>query len=213
MKKIISLFILLASAFTANAIQAQPCSLATQPCYYDSCPSSCEEECGVYVSAFGGANWLSQHSKKHHVKSTYDTGYSVGGAVGYRFNPNFRVEGEVAYRYNHLDSLRGCYGDKIHPKGHTSLTTLMVNAYYDFAIDACFTPYIGVGAGYAHTKAHFSHEGFWAKGTDNGFAGQAIVGVSKRVYANTDLGLEYRYVAAYKYFHEQGVNVALRYAF
>jgi outer membrane autotransporter protein len=212
MKKIISLFLLIATTLTGAAVQAQSCNPVQQPCYNMPCcqAASCDES-GVYVSAFGGANWLNQH-KKHDIKSKFDTGYTSGAALGYRFNRNFRAEAEVAYRNNHLDELKG-NGCKDHPKGYKDSISFMANGYYDFDLDACFTPYVGLGVGYTNAKAHFSHEDYHLRGTSDGIAGQVIVGVSTRIYQNTDLGLEYRYFVARSHFHEQGVNLSLRYAF
>lgn len=219
MKKYLSLVLLLACTLTGTAVQAQQCynapvqtqpcyPIQSQPCYAEPC---CYDDSGVYVSAFGGANWLNQH-KKHDFKTTYDVGYAAGAALGYRFNRNFRAEAEIAYRNNHLDSVKHHYYGKVHPKGHTSSLSYMANGYYDFDLDG-FTPYVGVGVGYAHLKAHVSHEGVQAKGSESGIAGQAMVGVSKRICHNTDLGVEYRYFAARSNFHEQSVNLSLRYGF
>lgn len=68
---------------------------------------------GWYFSAFGGANWLDKTSFDIDpgvpVRNSYDTGYVVGGAVGYDFGQamgplGMRIEGEVSYRNNSVKS-------------------------------------------------------------------------------------------------------------
>ncbi len=216
MKKYISLFLLLASTLTGAAVQAQPCYAAQQQCYdAPCCPSDeCCDDSGVYLSAFGGANWLNRY-KKHGITITNDVGYTGGAALGYRFNRNFRAEAEVAYRNNHVDSVK-FFGIKDHPKAHMDSISVMANGYYDFDLSTCFTPYVGVGIGYAHVKGHAAHPNMsdvTISSSDDRFAAQAIVGVSKRIFKNTDLGLEYRYFIAKTDYQTQSVNLSLRYAF
>lgn len=202
MKKYLMFFVLMLNALSMSAYA------------YNCCPGNyCQSsDCsGPYVSAFGGANWLNQH-KMHHVKSTYDVGYNGGAALGYRFNQNFRGEIEGAYRNNHLDKAKWD-GESVRVKGHTDTWSVMANGYWDINMNSYVTPYVGLGVGYAHVKAHFKDDYVSAKGSNSGVAGQVIVGASTRICHNTDLGLEYRYFLAKSNFHEQSVNLSLRYAF
>ena len=86
-----------------------------------------------------------------------DTGAMISFQMGYRFNPNLRVELEYMYRA-HTDGdsepVGTTEGDKESefPVSNQAVTSLsshsaLVNLYWDFINDSAFTPYIGVGAG------------------------------------------------------------------
>ena len=67
---------------------------------------------GWYFSAFGGANWLDNTSfdiGAGTVANDYDTGFVVGGAIGYDMGPamgpfGLRLEAELSYRDNDVNS-------------------------------------------------------------------------------------------------------------
>jgi opacity protein-like surface antigen len=73
----------------------------------------------------------------------------LGGGVGWRINPNVRVDGTLAYR--------GWYDLNENDAANTKYTAdvkswnLMANAYYDFAL-AWGKPYVGAGIGWARNK-------------------------------------------------------------
>jgi len=56
---------------------------------------------GLYLSAHGGAVWLADVaadlSPDDAATFRMTPGYRVGGSIGYDFNQNFGVEGEVSY--------------------------------------------------------------------------------------------------------------------
>jgi opacity protein-like surface antigen len=67
-----------------------------------------------------------------------DNAFVGGGGIGYQYNENFRMDVTADWA--------GEY--EIAPGADISTTTLLGNAYYDFANDSMFTPYIGAGVGY-----------------------------------------------------------------
>lgn len=79
---------------------------------------------------------------------SYDTGYSVNGAVGYDFGINIRTEFEVAYRHADTNSLTPIAAG-FHFESDISLVSLLANAFYDFKLPHGFTPYLGGGLGVA----------------------------------------------------------------
>lgn len=210
MKKYLLLITLMISAVAGVHAQYDQC-----------CNPVCCDQSGFYVGLFAGANWLHLH-KKHDVSGEFDTGFAGAVALGYRFNSNFRAEGEFSYRRNNLDHVK-YEGYKYHPKMHTESYAFLVNGYYDldlnrcFNLDTCLTPYVGLGLGYIHAKSHISIHTpdtyFRYSESSNGLAGQAIVGISARVWQNTDLGVEYRYLLARENCHEQSVGLSLKYGF
>ncbi len=181
------------------------------------------EECvdRVYVSGFGGVNFL-QNFHRHDTKINTNTGFVVGAAVGYRFDNMIRVEAELAYRHNEIskfsvkDSRADLKAKRVSGK-RNSTCSIMANAYYDFAninCDVCdytFTPYLGVGIGYAHNRASGSPaRNFETSVIDNGVAYQAMVGVTHMVSAKTLLGLEYKYFVAKHDIKDHSVTVNVK---
>ncbi len=92
---------------------------------------------------FGGTELDLEHS----------TGGGINGAFGYRLFPYMRLEGEMAYRLNTLDSVNGLDPALfLSGSGDPDWTTmaLMGNAYFDLDNRSYFTPYVGAGAGIAY---------------------------------------------------------------
>ncbi len=140
-------------------------------------------------------------------KANMDTGWAVDLSAGYAglFIPQFRVEGEVAYRSNSVSKITesppvfpcgsvGCNGT-----GDVNSLALMANGYYDFLNSSAFTPYIGGGVGAARVSAdsvgittpfHFTFSA-----NDWQFAYQGIAGVRYNFNPNWDIHLDYRYFA------------------
>lgn len=175
---------------------------------------------GFYLKGFAGPNWV-QAKKDHDTKCNFNTGYAVGGSIGYRFCNGLSLEGEINYRRNTVHSITN-HGETIefskkkqlenhisfHAKGHYSELGLMANAIY--GIDAsCInptwcdvTPYLGGGIGYGHEMSRLSlslsdPEGnsIRLKGRNNkgGFAWQLIAGVGYSYSPSFDTAIEYRY--------------------
>ncbi len=132
---------------------------------------------GFYAGVFGGANWLEINNK--HASADFDTGYVVGGAIGYRWCGGLRTEFEVAYRNNEIKkahlknrnhSSDSCsdysdyysYSDcsdystrRERLKGHLDTVTYMFNGFYDYQFECTpWKAYVGAGIGYANQKFH-----------------------------------------------------------
>lgn len=152
-----------------------------------------------YGSVQGGVQFLDQ-ARLNHINTNAKTGYFVGGALGYKSCYGFRLEGEVAYRRNSLHTLKIRSFDIAFDqpgRGHLDSVSYLANFLYDIPVCFCATPYVGIGLGYAHSRTHLhvSQDGsfFNASERKNGFAWQAIGGISYPVLKCTDLTLEYRY--------------------
>jgi opacity protein-like surface antigen len=93
---------------------------------------------------------------------TYDPGPVINAAVGRRLFGPLRVEGELGYVHNSIDtanprSLDGAlslYGNRLGNAsgGDIDRFTATANLFYDFPMFGRLMPYIGGGAGYAHTE-------------------------------------------------------------
>ena len=98
---------------------------------------------GFYVGAEGGLNWLLNSNS-----NTYNTGFAVGGKVGYDFvGPRIELEG--LYRNNQGSGFVPFGTGVAFTSGQINQTTVMANVLYDFFPGAMITPYIGAGAGIA----------------------------------------------------------------
>jgi opacity protein-like surface antigen len=173
----------------------------------------------IYVSVFGGGNW--QVDDKFHAATAptvsadtltfnpnSETGFIVGGAVGYSFTqwvPGLRAEAEVAYRENHV---KGNWVSNIGtPTAFSSGTldydhstfSVLANAWYDFQI-ADVHPYLGGGIGWARTRLNGDFIDITAplskplvRAHDDGFAWQLGGGIKFDISPSMQLGVGYRY--------------------
>ncbi|NBB65726.1 outer membrane beta-barrel protein, partial [Pseudomonas sp. ODNR1LW] len=141
-------------------------------------------------------------------------GWAAFARLGYRFNPNWRVELEGGYRSGDIGTVRavsgagglcnvtpatgGCFS----PEGDIESATLMANVIYDFGYEAWgVRPFVGLGAGVNHVKidtvgALRDNRGasFAADDDSTEFAAQAIAGLAWAVGDRTNIDLTYRYL-------------------
>lgn len=172
---------------------------------------------GYYISANASCNFLTNH-KKHHSKVTFDPGYLLAPAVGYRFCNGIRVEGEFAYRHNANKKIKA-YGVRLHVGGHIETFAGLANMYYDFPTCWMLKPYVGAGIGYGYSKLKLSTETlsgrFSVKGHRSGFAWQLIAGAAFPICDNVDLAVEYRFFRneAIRDASNNDIGASLRYYF
>lgn len=133
----------------------------------------------LYVNVFAGPNWL--NVTNHRAKATFDTGYVIGGSIGYEWCNNFRFEGEISYRWNKIKSAHfkhhgssdfsglsfdssssdssffGGDGSSRHHRrklnGHMRSVAYLANVYYDIPFEcSSWDFYVGGGIGYANQR-------------------------------------------------------------
>ena len=136
-----------------------------------------------------------------------DVGFGVNLSAGYAglFIPQIRVEGELAYRNNHVNKITEspavfpCFSAGCTGTGHIDSFALMANGYYDFLNSSAFTPYVGVGVGAARLSLNdvgfTTPFNFTASASDWQFAYQGIAGVRYAFNPTWSLNLDYRYFA------------------
>ena len=115
-----------------------------------------------------------------------DTGFNLGGGVGYIFNKSWRVEGELRYISADLGNVRqtaaGIAGGgapdastTVNNSGDASAVALMGNAILDINIPSSrLFPYFGGGVGYADV----SLDGAGSDDGDGVFAYQFFLGMN-----------------------------------
>lgn len=167
----------------------------------------------LYLSGNTSCNLLT-NDKKRDTQVTFQPGFFVAPAIGYRFCNGFRIEGEFGYRHNCFKKLK-FFETHFHINGPQETYTGMANFYYDFPLIYCFKPYIGAGLGYAHTKIKIHQGNISKKGVENGFAWQLISGLAFPVNNHADLALEYRFFQNERIGRIQNhdIGVTLRYYF
>ncbi|MFZ5533268.1 MAG: outer membrane protein [Pseudomonadota bacterium] len=195
---------------------------------------------GPYVAARGSyimtddADWIFGSNfgpvpAGGNVISKFEDGYGVGVALGMKLPSRFRVEGELLWQENDIDSgrlgpvqlavLGGLNGD-------VGVWGGMVNGYYDF-LEGPLVPFIGVGVGYTQVDAKVNLGDISVIDDDDTvLAYQGILGVSYDFMPNLQGVLAYRYLSLddpqFKdqaggkvdmEYDSQSVDVGLRYSF
>ena len=153
---------------------------------------------GYYFSAEGGGSFMSnQQISGDNVSANLgmDSGVSLAGAIGFRFEDGWRPEFEVNYHRNRIDTIDNSHAAT---SPHTAATAAMVNLLYDVPyhpFSPRIAPYIGAGVG----VAHFDYEEVSPFGnttlssSDVGAAFQGIVGVAYNLTNRVALTGDYRY--------------------
>jgi OOP family OmpA-OmpF porin len=155
-------------------------------------------------SSTTGANWNWE----------VNDGWAAFARLGYRFNPNWRLELEGGYRSGDIGTVRAISGTQglcnltpatggcFSPEGDIESTTLMANLIYDFgSADAPLRPFVGLGVGVnrvnvdaignlrANRSATMAVDDSSAE-----FAAQAIAGLAWAVSERASIDLTYRYL-------------------
>ena len=158
----------------------------------------------VMESTTTGNNW----------KFEVNDGWAAFARLGYRFNPNWRVELEGGYRSGDVGKVRAVTGNNgvcnitpatgpcYSPEGDIESTTLMANVIYDFGFEYWgIRPFIGAGAGVNHVSTdvlgrHRNNRAvaFGTDDTSTKFAAQAIAGLAWAISDRANIDLTYRYL-------------------
>ena len=156
----------------------------------------------IYVKGFGGATWPSNlditlkegGERIARPSFDYDTGYTLGAAVGAAFTPNISMEIEYAYRSADLTATdRDDNDESVRANGDTSANAFMFNALYVFdglGATGAVQPYLGGGIGGANVETSVGGQNFDA---DTLLAYQLIGGVGYELNPNVSLYAEGRW--------------------
>ena len=155
---------------------------------------------GFYVALGGGVVGLEDADIDYggalpNGSISFDAGWAVSGAAGFRVLKYYRAELEVSHREN--DVWGDCWD--CGSRGSMDSTTYMANAYVDFPVYSFsgFVPYIGAGVGRAQlTQDIRGFGGTLSHSNSHAFAYQVIGGLEFPVLPRRmSVTLEYRYLA------------------
>lgn len=149
---------------------------------------------GPYVfGAVGGAFMQDSNldSGAFDLNADHDAGFAGLAGLGYALPGGFRVEAELGYRDNDVDSVSG-----VNASGETRAYSAMANLLYDFDVDWPVRPFIGVGAGLARVaRDDIAPVGPTSLDDhDTGFAYQFIAGAEYPLSDRLGINLSYRYL-------------------
>ena len=155
---------------------------------------------GLYVGGNLGLASLNDSdvsAPNYSASVTTDMGASLSGVVGYAFENNFRIEGELVSQANEFDQSKES-GSNYSLTGDVTSLAIMANGYYDFNNKSRFTPFIGAGIGFANVSVNDLHYVGYSDDAnidddDTVFAYQLSAGVGFEITERITLDLKYRY--------------------
>lgn len=133
----------------------------------------------------------------------YDSQPAFGGSFGYMAGNGFRIEAELTYRVNDIESVDGTLA-----AGKLNTLSLMVNALYElrfgdsgglYGSASPLRPYFGLGVGGVRASLEDVAEVLGVTLIDdsaNGFAYQFIGGLGVELTPTTLITVDYRYLIA-----------------
>ena len=153
----------------------------------------------TYFKLFGGAvimDDVNGTSGGVPVEIEFDTGWTIGGAVGYNLSPQLALEGELSYLTADLDS-GTAGGVTVSIDGDYSTFLALANIVFHPFADAGFDPYIGAGAGVAIAELDINSIGGVAVNSSESsedLALQGTAGLDFDIGTGSSIGAQYRYL-------------------
>lgn len=144
-----------------------------------------------YAELFGGVTFEPDLGVNG-VDTSLETGYNVGGSLGWMVSPQFAVEADFFFTAADYDILAPA-------ESSLESFSFMLNALYHFDAGSGVKPYIGAGAGGVQlrfTDGTTSGGAPYTGDTDTVFGYQGIAGVAFEAEEKLDVFIEYRYQGA-----------------
>jgi opacity protein-like surface antigen len=119
-----------------------------------------------------------------------EPGFLVSGAGGFEFASGFRLEGEIIYFDNKLDTENDPFLQKLHMQGGA----LLGNVVFAPDLGLMVRPYVGVGVGAAVAEIQDTFLGVRSKADDDGVAWQVKAGAEVDITDRVALTGGYKYL-------------------
>ncbi len=176
-------------------------------CALFALPACADPTAGAYLGIQGGPNWeqsqnLMQDGKSF-VNAKLATGFASGITTGWQFASGLRLELELDYRRNKLQSFNSRLydgGGSIDANGFETAFTGFGNVWYDFrtamGVFSTVHPFIGGGIGVAHIGVRNLEAGGVRFGNASAtmFAYQLGAGIDYDVTPRLTLSMGYRFM-------------------
>lgn len=181
---------------------------AQEECVEDLC---CVNETNFYAKILGGVNFL-QNTRINENKTSYQTGYIISGALGYKLCYGLHVEAEYAFRRNGINKIH-FFDDSESKHGHFQTSSYMANLLWDLPLCACgnIQSFIGAGIGYDFQKMHSSNSRIVFDQKWKHFSWQAMAGLAYPIFCNTEITLEYKFHQGGSHFNNHSLGVGFVY--
>lgn len=155
----------------------------------------------------------------------FDNGFALNGQIGYAFDSGFRIEAELSYSQNKVDTHSGLFvGDDIlddtdvavltrdeidddnltvgetlaDGQGDVSRFGMFANVFYDIQTGTGFKPYVGAGVGFETVVVEYvPSEVEIADGEDTVFSYQLMAGATIEVAEKVEVFGQYTYRAGF----------------
>ncbi len=147
---------------------------------------------GPYVGIGAGASWFEDADVKGAGAITtleFDTGWAGVLKGGYAFGNGWRSELELGYNSWDVDSANGGATSS----GDAKMYSAFANVLYDFMPASNWSPYLGLGLGYARLSTDATVNTTVVDDNDNTWAAQGIAGLWYALDNNWLLSADYRY--------------------
>lgn len=201
--------LLLMSFLLLMTAQAQ----ASEECDEGFC---CVNKTNLYAKILAGANLL-QNATTNENRSYYQTGYMIGGSLGFNWRYGLSLEGEYAYRRNGIRKIH-LFGQDSSHHGHLQSSSAMANLLWDLPLSSwgcpCWNiqPFIGAGIGCDFQQMHSTNSRINFHQKWNCFSWQMMAGLAYQVFRNTEMTLEYKFHQG-GHFYNHTIGIGLVYQF
>jgi opacity protein-like surface antigen len=137
------------------------------------------------IGGHGAMNYTHDGSANGAGNMVYDLGFGVAGLAGHALGNGLRLEGEIAYRSNGIDTIDG-----VSTGADLASWAFMANALYDINTQSSIRPHIGGVLGVARGTVETGNLEF----SDTVLAAQCIVGIDYTLAPDLALTLDFRHL-------------------
>ncbi|MBS0585968.1 MAG: outer membrane beta-barrel protein [Verrucomicrobia bacterium] len=170
-----------------------------------------------YAEVLAGPNFV-QKIVVDGNSSTYQTGYIVGGAVGWFWTMGLSLEAEYAYRRNSISTIY-FFGQGSSNNGYFQTSSWMANLLWNLPLPSCncsffnIEPYVGAGIGCDFQKMKSSNSQILFRQKWTHLSWQVMVGLARPIFSNTAISLDYTFHQGGCHFYNHSLEVGLTYKF
>ena len=145
----------------------------------------------TYISVSAGGNWTDD-LRSPSGSYSFDPGYRIGVAPGFRPIPYAAIEVELGFMWNNVND-RATAAGTVKSDGDFWRVPFLINVIGQYPLKD-FTPYIGFGGGVIYQDFTASGAGFKVSDTRSDSAFQALAGFNYKLSDHLSIGASYKYL-------------------